>query len=102
MGIARKHDDTLDLVATDFIVQDFIGSFLTELNESVTGNDDELFPFGVMPVLSFGDTRFGDIDRNLTTIQGMYQFGEATPVVYIHIQVEDGLFFGQIAQIGTE
>ena len=36
VGVAREHDDTLDFVATHFIVQHFIGTLFTELDEAVT------------------------------------------------------------------
>ena len=30
--------------------------------QTMTVNNDELFPFGVMPMLTFSDTRLGDVD----------------------------------------
>ena len=32
---------------------------------------DEKFAFGVVPMLSFGNTGFGDIDRELAAIEGL-------------------------------
>ena len=58
VSVARKHDDTLDFITTHFIVQYFVGTLFTELDESVTANNDKLFPFSVVPMLTFGDARF--------------------------------------------
>ena len=48
-------------------------------------------------MLAFGDTRSGNVDGYLTAIQGMYQLGKATPVIHIHLQIENGFFLGKIA-----
>lgn len=101
VGVAGEHDDGLDFVTTNFIVQHFVCAFLAELDEAVARNDDELFPFGVMPMLSLGDTWLRDVDAYLSAVEGVDEFGERTTLVNIHLQVEDGLFFGQVAQEGA-
>ena len=58
VGVTWKHDDTLDFVATYFIVQHFVCAFLAELDESVTCNNDKLFPLGIVPMLTFSNTWF--------------------------------------------
>lgn len=55
MGVTEEHDDTLDFIATYFIVQHFICAFLTELDKSVTCYNDKLFPLGIVPVLAQGN-----------------------------------------------
>lgn len=101
VGVAGEHDDTLDFVTTHLVVEDFIGAFLAELDEAVARDDDKLFPLGVVPMLTFGDTRLRDVDAYLATVEGVDEFGERTTLVNIHLQVEDGLFFGQVAQEGA-
>ena len=101
MGVTGEHDDGLDFVTTHLVVEDFVGTFLAELDEAVARDDDELFPLGVMPMLSLGDAGFGDVDAYLSAVEGVDEFGERTTLVNIHLQVEDGLFFGQVAQEGA-
>ena len=96
VGIAGKHDDGLDFVTTHLVVEDFVGTFLAELDEAVARDDDELFPLGVVPMLTFGDTRLRDVDAYLSAVEGVDEFGERTTLVNIHLQVEDGLFLGKV------
>ena len=62
VGVARKHVDSFYLVSTDFKIEDFVGVDATLLDEAVTAYYDEEFPFGVVPVLSFGDAWLADVD----------------------------------------
>ena len=101
VGVTREHDDTLDFVATNFIVQHFVGTLLAELDEAVARNDDKLFPLGVVPMLTLGDTRLRDVDAHLSAVEGVDEFGERTTLVNIHLQIEDSFFFGQVAQEGA-
>ena len=96
MGVAWEHDDGLDFVTTHLVVEDFVGAFLAELDEAVARDDDELFPLGVMPMLSLGDTGLGDVDAHLSAVEGVNQFGERSTGIDVHLQVEDGLFLGKV------
>lgn len=96
VGVTGEHDDGLDFVTTHLVVEDFVGAFLAELDEAVARNDDELFPFGVMPMLSLGDTWLRDVNAHLSAVEGVDEFGERTTLVNIHLQVEDGLFLGKV------
>lgn len=96
VGVAGEHDDGLDFVTTNFIVQHFVCAFLAELDEAVARDDDELFPLGVVPMLSLGDTWLRDVDAYLSAVEGVDEFGERTALVNIHLQVEDGLFLGKV------
>lgn len=96
VGIAGKHDDGLDFVTTHLVVEDFVGAFLAELDEAVARDDDELFPLGVVPMLTFGDTRLRDVDAYLSAVEGVNQFGERTASIDVHLQIEDGLFLGKV------
>ena len=101
MGIAGEHDDGLDFVTTHLIVEDFVRALLAELDEAVARDDDELFPLGVMPMLSLGDTGLGDVDAHLSAVEGVDKFGERAAGIDVHLQVEDSFFFGQVAQEGA-
>ena len=101
MGVAGEHDDTLDFVTTYLVVEDFVGAFLAELDEAVARDDDKLFPLGVMPMLSLGDTGLGDVDAHLSAVEGVDEFGKRSTWIYIHFQIEDSFFFGQVAQEGA-
>lgn len=76
VGVARYHFDYLDAVAGDFEIQDFVGSFFAQLYESMAFHYDEFFVLGVMPMLSFGDAGFGDVDGELSGIGRADDFGE--------------------------
>ena len=72
VGVAGEHVDGLDVVAADFKFDGVVGAAgggvgadLAFLDEAVAGDDDEEFPFGVVPVLAFGDAGFGDVDADL-------------------------------------
>ena len=100
MSIAWKHIDGLDVVARNFVVPHFIGFLLAELNESVSADDNEGLPLAVMPMLTFGNPWFGDIDRDLTIIERMDELGEGSSVIYVHLEVNDYLFLGEVREIG--
>ena len=63
-------------------------------------DDDELLPLGVVPVLALCNTGLGDVDAYLSAIGGVDKLGKRAAVVAVHLQVENGLVGGQIAQIG--
>lgn len=56
MGIAGEHMDGLDVFPVHVEVQHFVGIDLTLLDQPFPGDHDEKLPFGVVPMLSFGDT----------------------------------------------
>lgn len=107
--IAGKHDYGLDPVSTDFVLSDFglsvraylvgTGVFGPHLDEAVAFDYDELFPFGVVPMLAFGDAGFGDIDADLSAFGGVEQFSEAASCVLVHLEVEDGFVCGEVAEV---
>lgn len=71
VGVAGEHVDALDVVSTDFKLNNLIRAKLTLLNQTVSRNDDEKLPFGVVPVLTFGDAGLGDIDAHLAGVEGV-------------------------------
>ena len=58
MGPAGDHIDGFDLVAADLKLHGFSGVDVPLLDQSVAMDHNELFPFGIVPVLSLGDTGF--------------------------------------------
>ena len=75
------------------------GAYISLLNQSVPFDDNELFPFAVVPVLSLGYTGLADVDRNLAAILRVYQLRKTAPIVAIHFQFIPEGFLGQISQI---
>ena len=90
MGEARQHLHHLYLVATHLIFPHGIGlavlieALAAQLDESVTTHHDEFLVLGVMPVLTLGDARLGDVDRHLPAVGGADNLGETAPLVDIH------------------
>ena len=68
--IAGQHVDALDVVARDLELDDlpFGVVEVALLDEAVATDHDEEFPLGVMPVLTLGDARLGDVDAYLATV----------------------------------
>ena len=99
--IARQHVDALDVVARDLELDHlpFGVVQVALLDEAVATDHDEELPLGVVPVLSLGDARLADVDADLTTIQGMYQLGEGTSSVNVHLQREGDFFFREVREI---
>jgi len=99
VGVARKYLNCLNIVARDFVFPYFVGSFLTKLDKSMTGDDYEGLPFRVVPVFALGDSWLADVDTYLTAIESVEEFGERATAIYIHLEVVDGFLFRKITQI---
>ena len=91
--------DCFDLVSADFKVENFVRVDTTLLDQSMSAHNDEEFPLGVVPMLSFGDAWFADVDAYLTAVQSMDELCERASVVDIHLERECDLLFWQIAQV---
>ena len=76
VGVAWQHVDCFYLVSADFKVQHLVASDSTLLDEAVAAHYDEEFPFGVMPVLSFGDARLADVDADLSAVECVNEFSK--------------------------
>ena len=100
MGVAGEHYDALEPVARHLIFNDLVRPLLALLDKAVAGDDDELLPFGVVPVLALGDTGLGDVDADLPAVEGADEFGERAPLVAVHLEVEDRLVFREVAEEG--
>ena len=103
MCVAWEHVDGLDVVAVYFPFENFTFGVIEValLDEAMTFDDDELLPFGMMPVLTLCDAGLTDVDADLSAVEGMNQLGEAAAVIDIHLQWEGGLLVGKIAEIGA-
>ena len=103
VGVTGEHDYTLNLLTRHFIFENLSirVSFIAKLDESMTADYDKLLPFGVVPVLALSNSRFGDINTDLTTVEGVDEFGETTSIIDIHLEVEDGLVLREIAKVGA-
>ena len=85
VGVSRQHMDSLDTVARDLKLDDFVRTDLALLDEAVTGDNDEELPLAVVPVLSLRDPRLRDIYTELTVICGFQQFRKAAAGVAVHL-----------------
>ena len=65
-----------DPFTADLEVEDFVGVDAALLDEAMAAHNDEELPLGVVPVLTFGDAWFADVDAYLATVQCMYEFSE--------------------------
>lgn len=102
VGIAREHDDRLNLVARYFIVENLgirVG-FVSQLNESMSADYREVLELAVVPMLALGDSGLGDVDADLTIGEGVEELGEAASCIDIHLVVVDGFLLWEIAEIG--
>ena len=86
MGPAGNHVNSLDFITGNFKLYRFAGVDVPLLDQSVTGNHDEQFPFGVVPVLPLGDARAADVDAHLSAVGGVYQLGKGTTAVHVHFE----------------
>ena len=99
MGVAGKHVDALDVVAAHLELDHLVGADLPFLDEAVAAHYDEELPFGVMPMLTFGNARFANVDGDLTAVQRMDQLGKRATVVHVHLQREGHFLFREIREI---
>ena len=90
----------LDVLPGNPEFQHFLGSQLPLLDKALSGDHDEKFPLGVVPVLALGDAGLRDIHAELAAAFGFQQLREAAPGIHIHFQGESHLFLGQVGKIG--
>lgn len=95
MRPAGNHIDCLDLIPAYFKFNHLSGINIALLNQTVTVDNDELFPFAVMPVLTFGDAGFSDIDAHLTPHILTYFYAEIT-ISFFHIKIGMIFYFTEL------
>jgi hypothetical protein len=103
MGVAWEHVDGLDMVTIYFPLEDFAVGVIevTLLDEAMTFDDDELLPFGMVPMLTFGDAGLADVDADLSIVEGMNQLCKTAAVIDVHLQWEGCLLVGKVAEVGA-
>ena len=89
------------LVTTNLKIEDFVRIDPALLDESVTTDNNEKFPLGIMPMLSFRDAWFGNVDTYLATVKGMDKFSKGTAIVHVHLEWECHFLLRQITQVCT-
>ncbi len=99
MGPAGDHVDSLDLLAADLKFHSLARADIPLLNEPMALDHNEKLPFGVMPVLTLGDARPGDIDADLAAILRVEKLGEGASVIHIHLEGIFEFFLGEVAEI---
>ena len=70
MRIAGEHMNRLDLVARNLEGKHLVRSDLALLDPTVARDNDEKFPFRMVPVLALGDARLRNVDRDLAAFFG--------------------------------
>ena len=68
-----NHVDGFNPVSADFELHRLPRVDIPFLYKSVTVNDNELLPFGVIPVLSLGYSGLRDVNRYLPAVKCMYK-----------------------------
>ena len=101
MRIPRQHVDALDVVACDLELDDLAFGVVEValLDEAVAAHHDEELPLGVVPVLTLSDARLANVDGDLTAVEGVYQLGEGSTLVDVHLQREGDFFFREVREI---
>lgn len=72
-------------IARDFELDHLACVDVALLDESMPCYHNEKLPFRVVPVLTFGNTGFADIDAHLATVFSVNQLREAAPIVHVHL-----------------
>ena len=102
MGVAGKHDDALNLIARDLIVENLgirVG-FVSQLNKSVTRDYCEVLELAMVPVLALGDSGLGDVDADLTMSEDVEELGEDASCIDIHLVVVYRFLLWEVREIG--
>ena len=97
--VSGQHMNRLDVVTAYFKFDYLICSNFPLLNETVPRHNDKEFPLRIMPVLAFGNPRFGYIDRKLPMIDRFKNLSKAASVITVHFEIKRHLILGQIAQV---
>ena len=108
MGVTGEHDDALDAVPADFVVEDRgcgVG-FITELDEAMAGHHRDVFELRMVPVFALDNPGLGDVDADLPPstllglifIENVNNLGEGTTGINIHLVVDDCFFLWQVAE----
>ncbi len=90
----------LQLVARNIILIDFLSSIFRKRMTPCPLTTRNFSFLCVMPVVSFGNARLGNIHRHLSSIGRFQEFSKGTPFIHIHFERIGELIFGQIAQVG--
>lgn len=103
VGVAGEHVDSLDVVAIDLPLEDLAFRIIEValLDKAMAFDYDELFELGVVPMLALRDAWLGNVDTDLTTVEGMDEFREGTTLIDIHLQRESDFVLREIREIGA-
>ena len=98
--VAGEHLNSGDFFTGHLKFDDFAAADSALLNQTVTGNDDENFRLGVVPVLAADNAGAGDVDGDLSCVLRLQQFRENAAVIDMHVQMAGDALLRQIGQIG--
>ena len=86
----------LNSFTRDLKIQHLVGTYFTLLDKSLTAYDNKELPLGIMPMLTLGDARLGNIHAELTAFLGAEKLCKAASRVNVHLERKGHLFLGQI------
>jgi len=83
------------------VVDHFCSPDLSELDQGLPADHQELLILGMVPMVALGDSALGDVHRELAAFSSTKNLGEAAAVVGVHLQRIAELAFRQVAQVGA-
>ena len=83
------------------VVDHFSSPDLSELDKGLPAYHQKLLVLAVVPMVALGDSRLGDVHRELPPFFCAENLGEAATVVGVHLQSIAELVLGQVAQVGA-
>ena len=86
MSIARNHVNHSNIVTVHFVIDYILRPDLTQLYQAMSAYDNKLFILCVMPVLTFGYSRLGNINTELPCRHCTQNFRKASPIIGIHLK----------------
>ena len=94
--IAGQHVHGPDVLARDLELYHLVGADPALLYQAAAAHDDEELPLGVVPVLPLGHAGSRDVHAHLTAFLRTEDFGEAAPLVDVHLQREGDLLLREV------
>ena len=97
MGVSRGDIDDGEFLTADVVFDGFcfvcycvvccVVADVTEADDSSAAHDEELFIFGMVPVVALGDAGLGDVDGNLAPVWGFEEFRKGSSLIGVHLEV---------------
>ena len=89
----------LNFIAANVEVQNFVAANFALLYKPCTRYHYKEFPLAMVPVLTFGNAGFRDVNRSLTAANRFNKFSKTTALVNVGFYIENSLFFREIRKV---